>query len=100
MAAICLKDTGRKNFSQSEINDITQQCKELLPNYARPRFLRLQDEFEITSTFKQRKVTLQKEGFDINLTEDKMYYLDPKSHTYLPLNSEVHQQIVHGDLML
>jgi fatty-acyl-CoA synthase len=35
-----------------------------LPDYARPLFIRLKRELDITGTFKQRKVDLGKEGFD------------------------------------
>ena len=36
----------------------------ILPPYARPIFLRLRPEMEITGTFKLRKVELVKDGFD------------------------------------
>jgi hypothetical protein len=39
-------------------------CKEELPSYARPLFVRLRSDMEITSTFKHRKTTYVKEGFD------------------------------------
>src|SRR6202012_5141592 len=40
------------------------RLKDNLPAYARPVFLRVQPEMEVTGTFKQRKVELVKEGFD------------------------------------
>ena len=39
-----------------------------LPSYARPLFLRIQPEMDITSTFKHKKTELQKEGFDPSVT--------------------------------
>jgi fatty-acyl-CoA synthase len=44
-----------------------------LPSYARPVFLRFQKAIEATSTFKQRKIDLQKEGFDPTKIGDELY---------------------------
>ena len=41
-----------------------------LPAYARPVFVRLLPEIEITGTFKQRKVELVKAGFDLSAFRD------------------------------
>ncbi|OWF41450.1 very long-chain acyl-CoA synthetase-like [Mizuhopecten yessoensis] len=96
MVAVCPKDTERSTLSEDELDVIRNQCKELLPSYARPRFLRLQKEFEITSTFKQRKVSLQKEGFDVPHITEPVYYLDTHTDRYLPLNSSTCRDITNG----
>ena len=53
-----------------------------LPPYARPVFLRLQPQIEVTGTFKQRKVELVKEGFDPGTLPDPLFWLNPLSGIY------------------
>ena len=53
-----------------------KRCRDNLPAYARPMFLRLKPEIEITGTFKQRKVELVKEGFDPSAIADPLYWYD------------------------
>lgn len=98
MAAVCHKVTERSSLSQDELNAISKQCKELLPSYARPRFIRLQKELEITSTFKQRKVALQKEGFDLAHISDPVYYLDEGRDMYCKLTMEICQDVNSGEI--
>ena len=57
---------------------LAQRLEGRLPPYARPVFLRLQPEIEVTGTFKQRKVELVKEGFDPSAIPDPLYWLDPR----------------------
>ncbi|CAA9999530.1 unnamed protein product [Nesidiocoris tenuis] len=67
---------------------------ECLPTYARPVFLRILDSIELTGTFKMKKVTLQKEGFDPTKIEDKLYVR--QGATYVPLTAELYSSIVDG----
>ncbi|XP_063002322.1 long-chain fatty acid transport protein 3 [Elgaria multicarinata webbii] len=73
---------------------------ELLPPYARPRFLRIQDHLEVTETFKQKKVRLASEGFDPAQIPDPLFFLDDASKTYVPLNRHIWEGIVAGDVRL
>jgi fatty-acyl-CoA synthase len=70
---------------------VTQQ----LAVYARPVFLRICGEIETTSTFKQRKLDLVKEGFDPR-TGDPIYFLHPERQAYVLLDESVHGQICSG----
>jgi fatty-acyl-CoA synthase len=47
-----------------------------LPSYARPLFLRIQPELEVTGTFKHRKVELVAEGFDPARVRDPLWFFD------------------------
>ena len=67
-----------------------------LPAYARPVFLRLRPEMEITGTFKQRKVELVKEGFDPSTISDPLYWYDPASGRYERLDGPRYADIVAG----
>ena len=39
-------------------------CRASLPDYARPVFVRIRKDLDMTATFKQRKIDLVKQGFD------------------------------------
>ncbi|HEY4942089.1 MAG TPA: long-chain-acyl-CoA synthetase [Rhizomicrobium sp.] len=67
-----------------------------LPPYARPVFVRLLPELEITGTFKQRKVELVKDGFDPAAIRDPLYWLDHASGRYEALTAEIYAAIVGG----
>lgn len=64
-----------------------------LPEYARPLFVRLKRELEITGTFKQRKVDLVRDGFDPLHIKDEVYFSDAVQEAYVPLDSVLHQKI-------
>nr|XP_025977040.1 very long-chain acyl-CoA synthetase isoform X2 [Dromaius novaehollandiae] len=54
-----------------------------LPNYARPRFIRIKSAIELTATFKYRKVQLVEEGFNPAVIKDCLYILDEKENTLM-----------------
>ncbi|KAG8575570.1 hypothetical protein GDO81_009601 [Engystomops pustulosus] len=67
--------------------------RDFLPNYARPRFIRIQKELEITGTFKQRKVELVKQGFDPSNISDPLYFLDEREKKYVPMTQTIYEDI-------
>jgi fatty-acyl-CoA synthase len=67
-----------------------------LPAYARPIFIRLLPELEITGTFKQRKVDLVKDGFDPKAIRDPLYWLNPLTEQYEALTAAAHAAIAGG----
>ncbi|MEI9996193.1 MAG: long-chain-acyl-CoA synthetase [Rhizomicrobium sp.] len=71
-----------------------------LPSYARPIFLRLLPELEITGTFKQRKVELVQDGFDPGTIRDPLYWLNHASGAYERLTPEVYAAIAGGAVKL
>lgn len=57
-----------------------------LPHYAVPVFVRVTTASEITTTFKLRKIDLQREGYDpAAVGNDALFALDPEQETYVPL---------------
>src|SRR3569832_131885 len=70
--------------------------KDNLPAYARPMFLRLKPEMEITGTFKQRKVELVKEGFDPSAIADPLYWYNTATERYERLDAAAYADIVSG----
>jgi len=71
-----------------------------LPAYARPLFLRLSPQLEITGTFKQRKVELVKEGFDPARIADPLYWYDAAGGRYEPLDAARYADIAEGRVKL
>jgi fatty-acyl-CoA synthase len=69
-----------------------------LASYARPLFLRLRDEVEITTTFKHRKRELVTEGFDPGAIADPLLFRDTEADGYVPLSAELYERIVTGDI--
>ncbi len=72
------------------------RLKDNLPAYARPVFLRMQPEMEVTGTFKQRKVELVKEGFDPATITDPLYWYDPATSQYERLDPARYTDIIAG----
>ncbi|WP_017932625.1 long-chain-acyl-CoA synthetase [Robiginitomaculum antarcticum] len=71
-----------------------------LPHYARPVFLRLQQETDTTSTFKFKKTDLVKAGFDHAKISDPLYYAPPRGDTYEPLSAQTVTDIENGEVRL
>ena len=59
-----------------------------LPPYARPVFVRVQSEIEVTGTFKMVKGDLKREGFDISGIDDPVYVMKPGATSYEALDSD------------
>ncbi|KAM3925042.1 long-chain fatty acid transport protein 2-like [Leptodactylus fuscus] len=95
MAAIKLKH-GQSFDGEA----LYQKVADYLPNYARPRFVRLQDFIEVTGTYKQRKVELVKEGFNPASVKDPLYFLDETEKRYKPLDSHIYNVILEKKLKL
>jgi fatty-acyl-CoA synthase len=71
-----------------------------LPDYARPMFLRMQHQIDITGTFKQKKVDLVREGFNPLGTKDPIYFDDHQAKAYVPLDAGLYLRIESGGIRL
>eukprot|EP00058_Branchiostoma_floridae_P015811 XP_002601299.1 hypothetical protein BRAFLDRAFT_81339 [Branchiostoma floridae] len=65
-----------------------------LPTYARPLFLRLTQEIQVTGTFRHMKTTLVKEGFDPKKVRDPLFVIDNGKKSYVLLDETVYSGIV------
>jgi fatty-acyl-CoA synthase len=79
-----------------DLDDFHRYLEPQLADYAAPRFLRLQERFETTATFKHRKVDLTREGFDPSRISDPLYFASREKPSYVPLDPELHERIVTG----
>jgi fatty-acyl-CoA synthase len=71
-----------------------------LPDYARPVFLRVRRELEVTATFKHRKNDLAKEGFNPLGIADPLYVFDRAQGAYVPLDADRFAAIESGAIRL
>jgi len=60
---------------------------ERLADWAVPLFVRLSPEPDVTSTFKLRKVDLQRAGYDPAASTDPLYVRNAASRAYEPLDA-------------
>ncbi|KAM6387779.1 LOW QUALITY PROTEIN: long-chain fatty acid transport protein 2 [Pluvialis apricaria] len=70
-----------------------------LPNYARPRFIRIKSAIELTATFKYRKVQLVEEGFN-PAVKDRLYFLDDKENLYVQMTQDIYNSVKKHDFKL
>jgi len=67
-----------------------------LPDYALPVFVRLCESLEATETFKQKKQLLAGAGFDPAAVSDPLFYKNPLSDAYEPIDAASHARILAG----
>ncbi|KAK7484499.1 hypothetical protein BaRGS_00024255 [Batillaria attramentaria] len=76
-------------LTPAHLKELYKLCEDNLPKYAQPLFVRLLPEAILTATFKQSKVELMEEGYDLTKVKDRLYYLDTVARTFSPLTPEV-----------
>jgi fatty-acyl-CoA synthase len=64
-----------------------------LPDYARPVFLRILRELDMTATFRPRLQDLRREGYDPAATGDALYLDDRAAGAFVRLDAALHQEI-------
>ncbi|XP_076056825.1 long-chain fatty acid transport protein 4-like isoform X2 [Oratosquilla oratoria] len=83
-----------------DLEELAEGIQKSLPSYARPLFIRIVTKFDMTGTYKLKKVNLQKEGFDVSQVKDKLYFLDAKNGKYIDLSAELYEKISSGQARL
>ena len=77
-----------------------QHLAERLPEYARPLFLRIRGEIEMTATFKPKKQDLSREGYDPNITADVIYFDDRVRQSFVKLDAVLYERLQTGNVRL
>jgi fatty-acyl-CoA synthase len=67
-----------------------------LPDYARPVFLRLISNIEMTGTFKLRKQEPAAEGYDCRRIKDALYFDDRQQQAYVKLDDVLYARLQEG----
>jgi fatty-acyl-CoA synthase len=83
-----------------DLTELRQHLARVLPSYARPLFLRIQDRIVVTATFKHQKSKLAHEGFDPAVSNDAIYLDDPSQQAYVRLDSGLFERIKIGAVRL
>ena len=91
MAAICLSGDA-----ELDVEGFAQYVERELPVYARPVFLRIQKDFDLTGTFKLVKGDLKRESYNIDQITDPVYVMKPRTSTYVPLDTDYLATIRNG----
>ena len=77
-----------------------QHLAERLPEYARPLFLRIRCEIEMTATFKPKKQNLSREGYDPNVTAHVIYFDDRVRQCFVKLDAVLYERLQNGNIRL
>jgi fatty-acyl-CoA synthase len=93
MAAIVVGD-------RFDLQDFAGHLARRLPTYAHPVFIRLSTALDATETFKQKKHQLALEGFDPRTVDDRLFFRDPNSGAYRPIDAAGYARIVDGTIRL
>ena len=64
--------------SECDLPALRRHLESNLPDYARPLFLRIRKDIDVTATFKQKKVDLARQGFDPAQVKDPLYLQRPR----------------------
>jgi fatty-acyl-CoA synthase len=71
-----------------------------LPHYARPLFLRIRNDMEVTGTFKFTKNELVRQGYDPTATSDVLYFNHPEHQAFVRLDQTLYDCIQSGEIRL
>lgn len=96
MAFVVLREGG--SFDAESFHHYVDSA---LPAYARPLFVRIGAQVDVTGNFKNRKTRLQNEGFSPEAAApDPLWFRDDQAHTYVPLTRELWEKLASGQLRL
>jgi fatty-acyl-CoA synthase len=71
-----------------------------LPSYARPMFLRMLKNVEVTGTFKYSKTDIARQGYDPGAIADPLWFDHPESQSWVLLDEELFRRIQSGQMRL
>jgi len=83
-------------FSDLNFDNLAKHCRDNLPAYAMPLFLRKMPEIQVKSTFKHQKGDLQKQGCDVTGIIDPLWWYDTNKLTYVPFGTTEYSEILKG----
>ncbi len=69
-----------------------------LPHYARPAFLRIRNEMDVTGTFKYTKSDFVRQGYDPAATADVLYFNHPQRQAFVRLDKTLYDRIQTGEI--
>jgi citronellyl-CoA synthetase len=91
MAAITL--TPGQQFSAAEFTEFVDRE---LPAFARPVFVRIEQQQDTTGTFKLFKGKLKQQAYQLDQVDEPIYVRQPKSKQYELLDHGFYEQLING----
>jgi fatty-acyl-CoA synthase len=82
-----------------DLADFRRYLMNRLPAYARPLFLRIRTNLELTGTFKYSKTELVRQGFD-PVSDDVVYFDNAESGAFVRLDRALYERIKTGGIRL
>jgi citronellyl-CoA synthetase len=67
-----------------------------LPAFARPVFVRIQQEQDTTGTFKLFKGKLKQQAYHLDQVDEPIYVRQPKSEQYQRLDTKFYKKLIDG----
>jgi fatty-acyl-CoA synthase len=83
-----------------DLRRFREHLRSRLPHYARPLFLRIRKDMELTGTFKYSKTDLIRHGYDPAATTDVLYFDDAACEAFVPLDQALYERIQTGLIRL
>jgi fatty-acyl-CoA synthase len=71
-----------------------------LPTYARPIFVRIRDDVDMTGTFKYSKSDMAREAYDPAAIQDDLYFNNPEVQAFTRLDAALYERIQTGKFRL
>lgn len=85
---------------QFSLSAFRQHLSACLPEYARPLFLRIVPQIDVTETFKLKKQELMAQGYDPQRASGEVYVEDRQRDAYVELDRETYERICAGEMRL
>lgn len=86
--------------SRFDLHEFAGRLSRRLPAYACPVMIRICTALDTTETFKQKKQELMREGFDPHRVTDPLFFREPKSGEYRPIDAHAYARILDGSIRL
>jgi fatty-acyl-CoA synthase len=83
-----------------DLDELRNHLIRRLPSYARPVFLRIGKDIEVTGTFKYSKTDLVRQGYDPETTSDVIYFDDQRSGEFVQLDTTLYDRIQSRQIRL
>ncbi|MGH6703799.1 MAG: long-chain-acyl-CoA synthetase, partial [Bradyrhizobium sp.] len=85
---------------QFDLDTLRDHLTRRLPAYACPVAVRICAALDTTETFKQKKQELARDGFDPRRLTDPLFFREPKSGAYRPIDADAYARILDGSIRL
>ena len=86
--------------SDLDLPTLRKHLASRLPVYARPTFLRILDEIQVTGTFKYSRTDLVRQAYDPVAITDTIYFDNPESQSFMRLDKALYDRIQAGQIRL